>query len=126
MNALYGLIYIALCLDLLEGLRIGKGESQAQSLQFMTCLMAIYLHVPITFAHVSLAFPSSLLWSALIAFSTFPIQSKFWQRVKVPVVLAVALPSAALVPNQLFGGFTPFVTTVFLPLHMLVSLLWLM
>jgi glycosylphosphatidylinositol transamidase len=126
MNALYAFIYIALCLYLLEGLRIGMGESQAQSLQFLTCLVAIYLHVPITFAHVSLAFPSALLWSALIAFSTFPIQSKFWQRVKMPIVLAVALPLAALVPSQLFDGYTPFVTTVFLPLHMLVSLLWLM
>jgi glycosylphosphatidylinositol transamidase len=125
MNALFGLIYIALCLNVQEGLHIGKGENQAQSLQFLTCLMAIYLHVPITFTHVSLAFPSSLLWSALIAFPTFPIQSKFWQRVKRPFMFAVALPLAAHLSNQLFDGFTPYVTTVFLPLHMLVSLLYL-
>lgn len=126
MNALYAIIYVALCLDVLEGLSIGKEERQAQSLQFLTCLVAIYFHVPITFAHVSLAFPSALLWSAMIAFPAFPIRRKFWQRVKKPGVLAVALPLAALVPNQIFDGYTPFVTTVFLPLHMLVSLLWLM
>jgi glycosylphosphatidylinositol transamidase len=126
MNALYAIVYVALCLDVLEGLSIGKEEKQAQSLQFLTCLVAIYLHVPITFAHVSLAFPSALLWSAMIAFPAFPIRRKFWQRVKKPGVLAVALPLAALVPNQIFDGYTPFVTTVFLPLHMLVSLLWLM
>jgi hypothetical protein len=44
MNGLYGLIYIALCLNVQGGLHIGKGENQAQSLQ-LTCLKAIYLHV---------------------------------------------------------------------------------
>ena len=126
MNSLYALIYVALCLDVLEGLSIGEDERQAQSLQFLTCLVVIYLHVPVTFAHVSLAFPSALLWSAMVAFPAFPIRCKFWRRVKKTGVLAVGLPLAALVPNQLFDGYTPFVTTVFLPLHMLVSLLWLM
>jgi hypothetical protein len=125
MNALYTIIFVTLCFGLSDNISKDERQAYGQSLQFVTCLVAVYMHVPLVLAHVSLAFPSALVWSASIAFAAFPIQSEFWQKIKRPVVLAVALLSLVLVPNKLFGEFTPFVTTVFLPLHMLISMLWL-
>lgn len=125
MNALYAIVYVTMCLILPDANK--ERRAYGQSLQFVTCLVAIYSHVPLVLAHVSLAFPSALIWSAAIAFPAFPIQSAAWQTAKRPVVLTFALGSLALVPSYIFSGeYTPFLTTVFMPLHMLVSLLWLL
>ena len=122
MNALYG-ICLALVREYMR--KLTSSLQYGQSLQFGTCLVAIYMHVPLVLANVSMALPSALMWSALMAFPVFPIQNALWKRIKRPLVLVVALLSLALVPNKLFGGYTPFVTTVFMPLHMLISMLWL-
>ncbi len=125
MNALYVILFVYMCF----GTPVRKGQqpvAYGQSLQFLTCLVAIYMHVPLVMAHVSLAFPSILVWSSLIAFPSFPVTKTLWQRVKRPMVLVSAILSLSLVPNQIFAGnFTPYVTTVFMPLIMLLSLLWL-
>lgn len=125
MNALYVILFVYMCF----GTPVRKDQqpvAYGQSLQFLTCLVAIYMHVPLVMAHVSLAFPSILVWSSLIAFPSFPVTKTLWQRVKRPMVLVSAILSLLLVPNQIFAGnFTPYVTTVFMPLSMLLSLLWL-
>lgn len=125
MNALYVILFVYMCF----GTPVRKDQqpvAYGQSLQFLTCLVAIYMHVPLVMAHVSLAFPSILVWSSLIAFPSFPVTKTLWQRLKRPMVLVFAILSLSLVPNQIFAGkFTPYVTTVFMPLSMLLSLLWL-
>jgi len=124
MNALYVVIYATICFVIPNPTKKER-HTYGQSLQFITCLVAIYIHVPLVLAHVTLAFPSALVWSALIAFPAFPIQVALWQKVKRPIVLAFAMVSLALVPNGLFCAYTPFVTLVCMPLHILVSMLWL-
>jgi len=125
MNAVYVILFVYMCF----GAPVRKDQQPVafgQSLQFLTCLVAIYMHVPLVMAHVSLAFPSILVWSSLIAFPSFPVTKTLWQRAKRPMVLVFAILSLSLVPNQIFAGkFTPYVTTVFMPLSMLLSLLWL-
>lgn len=41
---------------------------QRQSVQFIACLLAIYVHVPLLLSNVSIALPSALFWTPLISF----------------------------------------------------------
>ena len=42
------------------------------TLQFATCALAVYIVVPIAFAHASLSFLPSVLWTPLLAFPNYP------------------------------------------------------
>lgn len=127
MNALYAIIYISLCFGGISTVSPTKDQRKtyAQSLQFAICLVAIYMHVPLVLGHVSLAFPSALVWTVAIAFPSFPIPGTLWQRIKKPVVQLFVLLSLVSTTNWVFGRYTLFVTTVFMPLHILVTILWL-
>lgn len=45
-------------------------EDRGPSIQFAACLMTIWVHAPIIFGHVSLAFPSALFWSLWFSLPT--------------------------------------------------------
>lgn len=53
----------------------------SDSLQFAGCLLCLYVHVPIVFGHVSLAFPSAMVWVPVFAFGgDNGTQRSFWRR----------------------------------------------
>jgi glycosylphosphatidylinositol transamidase len=95
-----------------------------QSIQFIACLVAVYIHVPIAFGHVSLAFPSAFLWTPLIAFPSFrkPISPT---RSFLSVLLFLATAPPVLLVPRIFAGYTPYVKFAYIPLHLLVSCLYL-
>ena len=96
-----------------------------QSIQLVACLCALYVHVPLALANISLALPSSLLWVPLLAFPTFTRQIRIGEKI------VVAISSMALFYLM---HFTPGVNTlidsvykcfVFVPHHFIASVLWL-
>jgi glycosylphosphatidylinositol transamidase len=98
-------------------------RSALQSAQLVVCLVAIYVHVPITFGHISLAYPSALFWVPCLAFPSFPDghRSKVFSLV-VLIWLVLTWPPVALL-SQLFSGALPaYVRFVYFPLHILLSL----
>lgn len=116
-----------------------QSVSARQSVQFAACLLAIYIHVPIAFGHVSLAFPSAMLWSPIIAFSTFR-KKKTTPDAKQPrgflrlltmfryllkVILLVFISPFALVP-AILTLYTPYVLYAYIPLHLMTSIMWLL
>lgn len=52
-----------------------KRSDERQSLQLLSCIIALYLHVPIALVHVSLALVSALTWVPLLAFATYSSSS---------------------------------------------------
>lgn len=107
-----------------------------QSIQFMACLLATFIHVAIAFGHVALAFPSALLWTPLIAFPTFqeeqknvPISTFALMRKGAAVLqvcfLLVICPFFFLVPH-VFSTYTPYLRYVYVPLHFLSCLLYIL
>lgn len=102
-----------------------------QSIHFVACLLALYLHVPIAFGHVSLAYPSGLFWTPLVAFPCYGRYSR--KPLKALSLFTTALcialftttsPFIYLVP-KVFASYTPYVCYVYLPLHLFMTLLWL-
>ena len=92
-------------------------------LQFVSCLLAAYIHFGITFGHVSLAFPSALIWTPLLAFPTYHSRNEnfvMWvgSILFFNLSLFIASPLVFLVPN-VFPTYTPYVRYVYIPLHML-------
>lgn len=101
-----------------------------QSLQFISCVTAAYILVPIAFAHTSLSYVPSLLWTPLLA---FPNYSKASTRTVVNkllglVLLVVTAPPILLLP-RVFGSYTAFLQFAYIPLHiqllLLVATSWL-
>lgn len=105
-----------------------------RSVQFIACLWGLYVHVAIAFGHVSLAFPSALLWTPLLAvpfYQEAPEPKTPLGKVRnttLSVLGAVALlslvPFVAFVPRVL-PNYTPYVCYAYIPLHLIVSQLWL-
>ena len=128
-HAIVGLVYLYLCGLFLLG-RISKLSAQArQSVQFVACLWGLYTHLTIAFGHVSLAFPSALLWTPLLAFPHYSDKSNGGMMATLCQGLVVGLvgglaPFVGLVPMVL-PTYTMYVCYAYLPLHMLVSHLWL-
>lgn len=95
-----------------------------RSIQLATCILATCMHIAIAFGHTSLAFASAFLWTPLLA---FPSQN--WRRgrsrnsTKV-FLFFLSCPFTGL-PLQLFLSHTVYCRYVYLPLHLLFSLLLL-
>lgn len=104
------------------------------SLRFAACLVGIYLHAPLLLANYSLGFPSSAFWSPLLATLVLPpstnsiisankLLSTLATVAKIVFLLATT-PPVLLVP-RIFHSYTPYVYTVYSPLHLLLAVLWL-
>ena len=102
-----------------------------QTLQFVSCALAVYILVPIAFAHASLAYLPSMLWSPLLAFPDYAamkkggIASRVNKFVVIPILSLLALVTAHplfMVP-VVFSTYTTFVQFVYVPLHVLFFLL---
>jgi Gaa1-like, GPI transamidase component len=100
-----------------------------RTIQFASCLMAACMHVSIAFGHVSLAYPSALLWTPLLAFPTLQGSDgrpksfvgwtlSLWSNLLLVVALS---PFCFLVPH-VFWTYTPYVQYVYIPLHFLCFL----
>lgn len=110
-----------------------KNECQG-SLRFVSCLVGIYLHVPLLLANYSLGFPSSAFWSPLLASLVLPLSLQMVvSRNKLLMVLSTAAkclfllvtsPPILLVP-RIFDWYTPYILGVYTPLHLLLATLWL-
>jgi glycosylphosphatidylinositol transamidase len=115
----YGLIPAA-CSSLKETL------ASYQSLHFLTCLVAIYIMIPLILGHVSLALPSVVLWSFVIAMLSHRHKAgggrMFRRAVVLPLLLLLTWPPIWV--QQFFGDYSPYVVFVHLPLHLLASVLW--
>ena len=95
----------------------GCDEDDRRSIQFVACLFAVYAHVPIALAHASLAIPSALLWTPLLAFPTMVGGKRTTiQRLLSAVILFSTWPPVTLVP-RVFGEYTVYVLAVYIPLH---------
>jgi glycosylphosphatidylinositol transamidase len=101
-----------------------------QSVQLLTCLWGLYTHVALAFGHVSLAFPSAVLWTPLLAFPSYQDESpegSVWRllwRCVGAATLVLTLPGTGLVPHMV-SSYTPYVCYAYLPLYFMASPLWL-
>ena len=108
------------------------------TLQFVACALAVYILIPIAFAHASLAYLPSVVWTPLLAFPDYlslkrqtinsdPGGSRGRPRRLVTIACLCLLgvltaPPVYLVP-RVFSSFTAFVRYVYIPLHVLFVLL---
>mmetsp|Transcript_6505 Transcript_6505/g.7523 ORF Transcript_6505/g.7523 Transcript_6505/m.7523 type:complete len:752 (+) Transcript_6505:28-2283(+) len=114
-----------------EGVEVDSCDTtKIRTLQFVSCVLAVYVLVPIAFAHASLSYLPSLLWSPLLAFWDYSSMKKsigniFVNYVVLPILgllVLVTAPPFFLVPH-IFSTYTTFVQFAYLPLHMLFFLL---
>jgi GPI-anchor transamidase subunit GAA1 len=104
-----------------------------QSVQWFACLFALYVLIPIAFANVSLSFWPAVLWTPLLSFwrTTDPPETKssfplFWKRFNFSLSLLVLFatrPMQVVVP-RLLPSYTPFVRYAYIPLHLLLVILY--
>jgi glycosylphosphatidylinositol transamidase len=90
-----------------------------QSMQFVACLTAVYIHVPIAFAHVSLAYPSALLWTPLLAFPNYggsPVETKSLPR-RICLLAVLLCTAPPLLVPRVFASYTTFMRFAYVPLH---------
>ena len=117
-----------------EGSEVNTNDDNAarsiRTLQFLSCVLAAYIFVPIAFAHASLAYLPSLLWTPLLAFWDYSSMkkstgNKFVNYAVIPILCLLVLVTAPpffLVPH-IFSTYTAFVQFAYAPLHMLFFLL---
>lgn len=118
----YTLVYVATLRDKRD---TDKQGDERKTVLLVACLLSLYLHVPLTFAHSSLSYPSALLWTPLLAFQSChgQLRKKAPRKLKAAFLFAT-WPSFRLVPS-LFKVYTPYVVVVYTPLHILLCVLWL-
>ena len=122
INALIAGAYMLGLLVMNRVLKNGSNEKDRRSIQFVACLFAIYAHVPIALAHASLAIPSALLWTPLLAFPSLAGDQRRTSisRILSSLVLFATWPPVSLVP-RVFGEYTTYITAVYIPLHLFFS-----
>lgn len=98
-----------------------RTASMYQSLHFLICLAAIYSIIPLILGNVSLAFPSALLFTPLIAMLAHRPQGG---RLFVALPLLLILTWPPILMLRIFGYYSQYVTLVYLPLHLLLCILW--
>jgi GPI-anchor transamidase subunit GAA1 len=99
-------------------------QRSIDTLQFVACVLAAYILVPITFAHTSLSYVPSLLFTPLLSFMRYS-QLPTWAGVvglMMMMVVTVTVPPILLVP-RVFAFYTPFVKYAYLPIHLQLLLL---
>mmetsp|Transcript_29342 Transcript_29342/g.68942 ORF Transcript_29342/g.68942 Transcript_29342/m.68942 type:complete len:705 (+) Transcript_29342:116-2230(+) len=103
-----------------------------RTLQYVACALTVYILVPIAFAHISLAYLPSIIWSPILAFPDYASLKKsdgskgvVRKYVVVPTLMLLVLvtaPPVFLVPN-VFPTYTAFVKFVYVPIHVTFFLL---
>ena len=137
-NLIFALVYFLMLLNFSQVLTRKDGRHviitanertrQDQSLQLLTCLLAVYLHVPLALANISLALPSALLWTPLIAFPSFKYQTQFGGKLKIlcfALGIVILFPSSNCIPGLNASFDSIYVCAIYIPLHFLLSALWL-
>lgn len=103
-----------------------------KSLRFVTCLLGIYLHVPLLLSNYPLGFPSSIFWTPLLAILVlsdrlYPICSKNMVLktliVVVKILLLIAISPSTILPSDLSPRYT---LVVYTPLQLLLTALWVL
>jgi glycosylphosphatidylinositol transamidase len=103
-----------------------------KSLRFVTCLLGIYLHVPLLLSNYPLGFPSSIFWTPLLAILVlsdrlYSICSKNMVLktliVVVKILLLIAISPSTILPSDLSPRYTLVVCT---PLQLLLTALWVL
>ena len=123
LNALLFLLYSSIP-SLLRHWRERKPVTHRtiQSLQFLGCLAGIYIHAPLVLQHVSLALPSSLLFSLLLSIP-WSKSAALLPRLAWGTVLVATWPPTVLLP-LVFNSYTTYVNLAFTPLHIVLSIMW--
>jgi glycosylphosphatidylinositol transamidase len=94
------------------------------SMHLVVCLTAAYIHIPLAFSHVSLGYPSGLLWVPLLAFPNWSTaSSKGLKRVGLFVLLIATAPP--LLMATIFRDLTPYVQFAYMPIHVQLFMLWI-
>ncbi len=119
-------LYVAIALIwkstiLSRGVESSQKKRALQSLQFVACVTAAYILVPIAFAHTSLSYVPSVLWTPILAFPNFGNRSIFGKLLDL-FLLAATAPPLLLVPH-VFETYTTFVQFAYIPLHVQMLLL---
>ncbi len=119
VNTLIAGAYMLGLLGMNRVLKNGPNEKDRRSIQFVACLFAIYAHVPIALSHASLAIPSALLWTPLLAFPGLAGDQRRTSisRILSSLILFATWPPVSLVP-RVFGDYTTYVAAVYIPLHL--------
>jgi glycosylphosphatidylinositol transamidase len=103
-----------------------------KSLRFVTCLLGIYLHVPLLLSNYPLGFPSSIFWTPLLAMLVlsdrlYSICSKNMVLktliVVVKILLLIAISPSTILPSDLSPRYT---LVVYTPLQLLLTALWVL
>jgi glycosylphosphatidylinositol transamidase len=127
----FAVIYVPLLVVLMGERRRSESKDEPderkRSIQFAACLLALYLHVAITFGHVALSFPSALLWTPLIAFPSCGNAQRRGRHALESVArwMVVVASSPLLLVPAVFPTFTPYVRYLYIPLHLFAAMLWL-
>jgi hypothetical protein len=137
-NMVFTLVYFAMLLNFSQTLKRKDGKQvaieakertqQDQSLQLVTCLLAIYLHVPLALANISLALPSALLWTPLLAFPSFKYRTGYGRKlgnVLMAMGIVVLFPPSNCIPGLNASFDSIYMCAIYIPLHFLLSALWL-
>lgn len=98
-----------------------KQPSTHQSLHFLTCVAAVYAFVPLILGNVALAFPSAVLFTPLIAMLSHELQG-VRQSIVMPSILIITWPPVLML--GIFGYYSSYITMVYIPLHLLLCVLW--
>ena len=103
-----------------------------KSLRFVTCLLGIYLHVPLLLSNYPLGFPSSIFWTPLLAILVlsdrlYSICSKNMVLKTLIVVMKILLLIAISPSTILPSDFSPrYTLVVYTPLQLLLTALWVL
>lgn len=108
---------------------VNERTQRRQSLQFILCILSIYLHVPIALTHISLAFFSATFWTPLIAFPSYKYEHNkkcdvIWKILGFILLICTWPPTITLL-YDISAIYTVYFCTVYIPLHLLTSVLWL-
>mmetsp|Transcript_2729 Transcript_2729/g.8013 ORF Transcript_2729/g.8013 Transcript_2729/m.8013 type:complete len:666 (+) Transcript_2729:169-2166(+) len=121
INTLIAGAYMLGLLGMNKVLKNGCNERDRRSIQFVACLFAIYAHVPIALAHASLAIPSALFWTPLLAFPSLTGDERSSiRKLLSSLIIFATWPPVSLVP-RVFSEYTTYVAAVYIPLHLLFA-----
>jgi len=107
-----------------QALEPESNRTALQSAQLVSCLLAIYVHVPICFGHVALSYPSAFFWSPWVSLVSFETLYRNKLRILLGIVfLVVSWPPTFLLRMGLLGtDCGPYIRFVCFPLHLVLSL----